>query len=125
MIIDQTWVRLRLPLPRFAGWFLTFLFFAVSLVLFRSEDFGVSWQMWGAMAGAGGLDLGGAPLGREGFALLSMAALLAFFAPNSQTIALDRLRPMRSAAAAVGIALLAVLVEIGGGGNVEFIYFQF
>ncbi len=43
-------------MPNLAGWFLTFMFFAVSLVLFRSEDFAVSDQMWTAMSGIDGVD---------------------------------------------------------------------
>ena len=42
-------------MPDFLGWLLTFLFFAVSLVLFRSADFSVTAQMWTAMSGADGL----------------------------------------------------------------------
>jgi D-alanyl-lipoteichoic acid acyltransferase DltB (MBOAT superfamily) len=125
LVIDQTWVRLRLKMPDLVGWFLTFMFFAVSLVLFRSEDFAVSAQMWSAMAGAEGLGWGVEGMKQNDFLLILAGALIAFLAPNSQTIALEKLRPSRLAAAAAGLGLLAVLFEIGAGQNAEFIYFQF
>jgi alginate O-acetyltransferase complex protein AlgI len=125
MIVDQTWVRLRLSVPSLVGWLLTFLFVAVSLVLFRSESFAVSWHIWSAMAGGGGFDFGIGNLRKEDFELIVTAGLIALLAPNSQTIALDMLRPIRPAAVAVGLALMAVLIEVGTIRNVEFIYFQF
>jgi len=125
LIVDQTWVRLRLRMPDLAGWLLTFLFFAVTLVLFRSEDFAVSGQMWAAMSGIDGLSWGVEGMGQNDFLLMLAAALIAFLAPNSQTIALDKLRPGRLAATAAGLGLLAVLFQIGAAQNTEFIYFQF
>lgn len=91
LVVDQTWVRLRLRLPSLLGWFLTFMFFAVSLVLFRSEDFAVTGHMWAAMFGASGFGLQVADLGSNEFLLIAVAALIAFLAPNSQTIALEQI----------------------------------
>ncbi len=125
LVVDQTWVRLRLSMPNLVGWFFTFMFFAVSLVLFRSEDFAVSGQMWAAMSGIDGVDWGGDGMNRNDLLLILAGALIAFLAPNSQTLALTKLRPTRSGAIAVGLGLLAVLLEIGAGQNAEFIYFQF
>lgn len=125
LIVDQTWVRLKLHLPDLVGWLLTFLFVAVTLVLFRSEDFGVSAQMWTTMAGLDGLGWQVLDLRQNDFLLLLGAALITFLAPNSQTIALEKLEPRRSTAAVIGLAFVAILLEIGAGRNVEFIYFQF
>ena len=125
LVVDQTWTRLRLYMPALVGWFLTFMFFAVSLVLFRSESFLVSLDMWSTMAGVHGLNLAIGDLRQNDLLLILSAALIAFLAPNSQTIALERLKPTRVAAVTAGLALLAVLLEIGAGQNIEFIYFQF
>ena len=125
LIVDQTWVRMRLSMPNWAGWFLTFMFFAVSLVLFRSEDFAVSAQMWSAMTGVDGLSWGVDGMRQNDFLHILAAALIAFLAPNSQTIALDKLGPTRFAATMAAFGLVAVLFEIGAGQNTEFIYFQF
>ena len=125
LIVDQTWVRLRLRLPELVGWLLTFLFFAVSLVLFRSADFSVTAQMWTAMTGVDGLVLQVPSLRQNDFVLILGAALIAFFAPNSQSIALEKLQARRLAALVAGLVLLAVMLEIGAGQNIEFIYFQF
>jgi alginate O-acetyltransferase complex protein AlgI len=125
LVVDQTWTRLRLSMPSLLGWFLTFMFFAVSLVLFRSESFPVSWDMWSTMFGAHGLDLGLDGVRQDDLFLILGAALVAFLAPNSQTLALERLQPTRAAAVTAGFSLVAVLLQIGAGQNVEFIYFQF
>jgi len=125
LIVDQTWVRLKLHLPDFMGWLLTFLFVAVSLVLFRSENFAVSAQMWTAMTGVDGIALLVPDLRQKDFLLLLGAALISFLAPNSQTIALEKLQPRRLTAAVIGFAFVAIMLEIGAGQNVEFIYFQF
>ena len=125
LIVDQTWVRLRLSMPSLVGWFFTFMFFAISLVLFRSEDFAISAQMWTAMSGIEGIERGVDSVTQNNFLLILAAALIAFLAPNSQAIALKKLRPNRLAATTAGLALLAVLFEIGAGQNAEFIYFQF
>ena len=125
LIVDQTWIRLRLSMPDLVGWFLTFLFVAVSLVLFRSEDFAVSVRMWATMAGIEGISLSALSVSRDDMLLILAAALIAFLAPNSQSIALARNGPTRLAAIGAGFALLAVLLEIGAGQNLEFIYFQF
>jgi D-alanyl-lipoteichoic acid acyltransferase DltB (MBOAT superfamily) len=125
LVVDQTWVRLKLTMPNLVGWFLTFMFFAVSLVLFRSEDFGVTAQMWAAMSGLDGVSWLVPDLKQDDYLLIAGAALIAFLAPNSQTIALERLEPRRLAAALAGLAFVAVLLQVGAGQNVEFIYFQF
>jgi hypothetical protein len=116
---------MRLHMPDILGWFLTFMFVAISLVLFRSEDFGVTAQMWTAMAGIDGFSLDVGKLEQSDVLLILAAALISFLAPNSQTVALERLRPRRLVAVAAGLGLLAVLVKIGAGQNAEFIYFQF
>jgi hypothetical protein len=101
------------------------MFFAVSLVLFRSEDFAVSAQMWATMTGVDGFSWGVDGMKQNDFLLILAGALIAFLAPNSQTIALEKLHPNRLAAIAAGLGLLAILLEIGTGQNAEFIYFQF
>jgi alginate O-acetyltransferase complex protein AlgI len=125
LVVDQTWTRLRLSMPALMGWLLTFGFFAASLVLFRSESFSASWDMWSTMAGAHGLNLHVGDVRQHDLFLILAAALIAFLTPNSQTLALERLKPTRIAAVTAGLSLLAILLEIGSGQNIEFIYFQF
>ncbi|MGB5832478.1 MAG: MBOAT family O-acyltransferase [Thiohalocapsa sp.] len=125
LIVDQTWVRLKLVLPNPIAWFLTFTFFAVSLVLFRSESFGVSFEMWSTMFGLHGMVLQVPDLSEQDLLLILGAALIALLGPNSQTIALAKLRPNRLIARVTGLAVVAVMLAVGAGQNVEFIYFQF
>ena len=41
LVVNQLWRRLGLSMPAIAGWALTISFFALSLVLFRSESVGM------------------------------------------------------------------------------------
>jgi len=125
MVINQAWVRLRWPLPKGLGWFLTFMFFAVSLVLFRAEDVAVAWRMWTEMAGVYGLSFDVPHLELKHGLLIPLAGLIALLAPNSQHLVLEPAQPNRHLATVVGLALVVVLLNVGAGQNVEFIYFQF
>ena len=57
--------------------------------------------------------------------LIALAGLIALLAPNSQRLVLEPALPNRHVAAAVGLTLVVVLLNVGAGQNVEFIYFQF
>jgi hypothetical protein len=57
--------------------------------------------------------------------LIPLAGLIALLAPNSQHLVLEPAQPNRHLATVVGLALVVVLLNVGAGQNVEFIYFQF
>jgi hypothetical protein len=57
--------------------------------------------------------------------LVLAAGLVAILGPTSQRVALERLAPNRWYAAAAGLAVVAVLIMVGGSGEAEFYYFQF
>jgi hypothetical protein len=57
--------------------------------------------------------------------LVAVAAAIAFLGPTSQRVALDLLRPVRWAAVALGVVLVALLIQLNRGQSYQFIYFQF
>ena len=125
LVANQLWRRLGMSMPAGAGWALTMLFVVLSLNLFRSEDVGVTLEMFSVMFGA---NLEGEPtvaLGWPEIVLFSCAAALAMLGPTSQKVVLDGLKPQSAFAAATAVILVAVMVVGGGPDTKEFIYFQF
>ncbi len=125
LIINSRWRKLGFRMPALLGWVLTFGFATFSLVLFRTEDVTVAASMWAQMLGSGGFDFGVNNLDLDDALQVPLAALVAWFAPNSQTLALQRLQPRPAVGLAVGALLAAVLLQVGIGQGFEFIYFQF
>lgn len=125
LAVNHGWRRAGLRLPWGAGWALTVLFFALSLVLFRSESLGVTIEILTVMfAGGGNGDPTVTPGLRE-MVLLACAAAIAMLGPTSQKVVLDGLKPRFVFAAATAVTLVAVMVFGGGPDTKEFIYFQF
>ncbi len=118
---DSAWNRARLPMPRLAGWALTLAFVGAGWVLFRSPDFATAARMFAGLAGAGGV--GAAHV--DNAPVLAAAVAIALLAPPSQVLALQLLRPSPWLAAPAGLALVVLLLLVGGRVPNEFIYFQF
>ena len=110
-------------MPGILAWALTLLFVVVCFVLFRAESFTMAAGMLLAMAGTNGWSM--AVPGVDEPWLIAAAAALVLFAPTSQWLALEMLVPRRLAAAGIAVAAAYVTLHVGGGENVEFIYFQF
>ncbi len=58
-------------------------------------------------------------------AVLAIAAAVVLVSPPSQVLALERLRPAPWLAVPAGVALVLLLLLVGGRVPNEFIYFQF
>jgi alginate O-acetyltransferase complex protein AlgI len=112
------WRRAGLTMPALLGWALTFLFVALTWVLFRAETFEAAARLYTAMAGF-------APLG-TGFKwrMLVIAALVAMIGPSAWTLS-QRFAPRPWVAVLLAVAFTVVLLKIGEDANYEFIYFQF
>ncbi len=123
LAVNHAWQRTGLRLPWGAGWLLTMLFVFATWVVFRAETFGAALDIVTAMAGGHGWSL--AVHGVEKLWIIGAAALVAVLGPTSQSATLDMLAPRRLAAVAVAAALVFVTLDVGGGDNGEFIYFQF
>ncbi|MCK6451068.1 MAG: MBOAT family protein, partial [Alphaproteobacteria bacterium] len=123
LIVEQIWARSGRTLPTWFSWPATTLFLCLSSVLFRAPDLATAGRMF---AGLGGLGATAAqPFDWAAPALLLGAAAIAFLAPNSQTLALQRLQPGRKIAALVAAILILVAIESGSEVEVPFVYFQF
>ncbi|NQV20606.1 MAG: MBOAT family protein [Rhodospirillales bacterium] len=121
---NTLWDRYRLrALPRPVGWVATFVFVFSVWVLFRAESFDAALSLYSAMA------LMGAKMGSltslEQAVLLAGGLAVATLGPCSQDVARKILRPRPAVAVISALALVAVLLQVGLGRNIEFIYFQF
>ncbi len=123
LIIDQAWSRRGRSLPSGIGWAATALFVCLSTVVFRAPDLAAAGRMFAGMAGMG--EIAARSFDWTAPVLLVGAAAIAFLAPNSQTLALRRIRPGPAIAAAIAVALFLAVVESGTEGDVPFVYFQF
>jgi len=122
LVVNQLWARRCPRLPDWLGWAITAVFFCLSSVLFRAPDLATAGRMFAAMVGATGVVA--QPLAWTSAALLAVAAAIAYLAPNSQTLALERLRPHPALAATCVMALVCAVIEAGGV-EVPFVYFVF
>ncbi len=123
LVVDRVWQRTGLRLPWGAGWALTMVFVFATWVVFRAETFGAALDIVTAMVGGHGWSLAVQEGGK--LWIIGAAALVAVFGPTSQSAVLDMLAPRRFAAVAIGAALVFVTLDVGGGDNGAFIYFQF
>ncbi|MCB9947907.1 MAG: MBOAT family protein [Rhodospirillaceae bacterium] len=122
LVVFLLWRRLGVPVPRVVGWALTMLVVTLAFVVFRAESFAAATEVYGAMIG----------LGQDGWAvrelprlwLLGVAAVLVAL-PTSQRWAQELLPPRRWIAGLAALVLVYLLLELGSGQSVEFIYFQF
>lgn len=112
------WRRTGVVMPAVVGGALTFLFVALTWVLFRATSFEAAMRLYEAMFGF-------APFG-SGFKwrALVVAALVAMIGPTAWA-AVHRLPPNRWLAVAFAILFVVILLKIGDDANYEFIYFQF
>jgi hypothetical protein len=116
--IGLLWRRAGLPMPALLGWALTFLFVALTWVLFRATSFEAAMAVFKGLAGH-------APVG-HGFKWRAFvpAALVALIGPTAWA-AVHRLPPRRALAFGFALLFVVVLLKIGDDANYEFIYFQF
>ena len=123
LAVNHAWISTGRQLPMGLAWLLTMVFVALSWVLFRAESFTVAMGIWQSAAGANGLTYALADLDRPW--MVAVAAAVAVLGPTSQRVALESLTPNRKVAAIVGLVLVYVALQVGGGDNADFIYFQF
>ena len=112
------WRRWKLPMNPVAGWALTFGFVMLAWVFFRAPTFEAAWRVLNGLF----LQTGWGPDFR--WRTIVTAAGIVFTAPPTQAL-VERLGVNRWVAVAAGVALAAVLLDIGGDSTVEFIYFRF
>jgi D-alanyl-lipoteichoic acid acyltransferase DltB (MBOAT superfamily) len=120
LVANHFWQARNLRLPSPLAWALTFLFVTVGWVLFRAPSFTAAAHMLYGLAGLQGL--GGAfaqPL------LIAAAAAVSMVGPTSYQVVTNYLRPSPAFAVLTATAMTAVILEVGAGQPLSFIYFQF
>ncbi|HEX9469500.1 MAG TPA: MBOAT family protein, partial [Bradyrhizobium sp.] len=120
LVVCSLWRRYCPKLPALLGWMLTVIFVLVTGVIFRAGTLDAAWHIFQG--------LGTVPdLNRVRHLLpIIGAALAACLLPSSQDV-IARLtrRPRPVLAALLGIAVLALLIELGDQDVYEFVYFKF
>jgi D-alanyl-lipoteichoic acid acyltransferase DltB (MBOAT superfamily) len=116
------WRTAGLSMPDAVGWILTFTFVALAWVLFRAPSFSAATAIYAGLAGFGAPGTGQASLAF--WQLLAVAAALATIGPTAWKLSRE-MPPLRWAAAAVALMLIAVLLKVGDDSNADFIYAQF
>jgi alginate O-acetyltransferase complex protein AlgI len=134
---NHLWRRRGLSMPVPLGLSVTFLFVVAAFVIFRADTISTARHVLDAMAGADGLtwqvrlvESGWRPplfgsILKETAMWLVIALVFALIGPTSQAVVRTRLKPRWSVAVALAVILGYLIVELGGEGGAEFVYFQF
>lgn len=120
LVIVSLWRRYGRPLPFLLGWALTAVFVLLTGVIFRAGSLDAAWRIYEGLAILPDMDR----IARA--TPIIIAALCAFTLPASQDIVARIVeRPRTVIAGALGLVVVAVLVELGDRDAYEFVYFQF
>jgi len=123
LAVNHAWRRAGIALPAVLAWAVTMVFVFGAWVLFRAQSFGVALDMLATMAGLNGWEL--SARGSQFLWLVALAGGIAILGPTSQRATLELLVPRRALAWGLSGALVFMALDVGGGDNVAFIYFQF
>jgi len=120
LVFVSLWRRYGPRLPALLGWALTFTFVVLTDVIFRAGSVEAAWNIFQGLAVL-------PDMASASRALIILAgALCALLLPASQDIvAWLTERPKPVIAAALGVIMVVLLVELGDRDSYEFIYFQF
>jgi D-alanyl-lipoteichoic acid acyltransferase DltB (MBOAT superfamily) len=120
LVICSLWRRYGPRLPSLLGWLLTVIFVLLTGVIFRAGTLDAAWHIFQGLAVL-------PDLSRVRHLLPILVAMLAaFLLPASQdVIALLARRPRPLLAGLLGVAVLALLIELGDQDVYEFVYFKF
>ena len=120
VVTVSLWRRYGWRMPGLVGWAMTMVFALWFGVLFRAGSLEAAWHVYQGLTIL-------PDLGAVGRALpIIVAGLVACTLPASQDIvAWLNERPRKVVAAALGLVVVAILVELGDREAYEFVYFQF
>jgi D-alanyl-lipoteichoic acid acyltransferase DltB (MBOAT superfamily) len=125
LAMNHVWRRTGWHLPSPLAWTLTMLVVLAGWVLFRAPDFATAGTVFAAAAGGDASAWTSIVPGVRKTWIIAIAAAIALIGPTSVEAALEQLRPRRMIAAGAGLALVLLMLAVGGGANNDFIYFQF
>jgi D-alanyl-lipoteichoic acid acyltransferase DltB (MBOAT superfamily) len=120
LVLVSLWRRYGPRFPALLGWALTFTFVVLTDVIFRAGSVAAAWHIFQGLAVLPDMaSASRAPV-------ILAGALCALLLPASQDIvAWLTERPKPAIAAALGVLMVVLLVELGDRDAYEFIYFQF
>jgi D-alanyl-lipoteichoic acid acyltransferase DltB (MBOAT superfamily) len=120
LVFVSLWRRYGPSLPALLGWALTFTFVVLTDVIFRAGSVEAAWNIFQGLAVPPDMASASRAL------IIVVGALCALLLPASQDIVgWLTMRPKPVIAAALGVLLVVLLVELGDRDSYEFIYFQF
>ncbi|MGE0483631.1 MAG: MBOAT family protein [Gammaproteobacteria bacterium] len=119
--VNRWWGAHGPPLPAIAAWLLTLLFVVVGWVLFRAESFSVAANVLNGMVGIAGTG----KFDDDGWIVIGLGAAFALAGPSNVELAHGRLLATPVARSLLALLLVAILMRVGQGRALEFIYFQF
>ena len=126
LVVNHLWTRAGVKLGRLPAWVVTMAFIFTTWVFFRAESFSAAaTHIWSMVGGGIGDATGSGVNVIEVVWLLGAAALVALVGPTSQEVAREHVASKPAFAALGALAVAAVFLQVGGGANAEFIYFQF
>jgi alginate O-acetyltransferase complex protein AlgI len=118
---NRAWCDSGLRMPRLVAWALTFVFVVLCWVLFRAENFFIAANMFRGMfslQGIGNFD-------DDAWLVIAFGAFFSIVGFSNVELARSRYVEHRAVAVLLGLSLVAVVLRIGQGRALEFIYFQF
>jgi alginate O-acetyltransferase complex protein AlgI len=123
ILVSRIWSSHGWQLPGLLSWAVTMLFVIGAWVLFRAADFSVAWQMLSTMVGGQGF--AGAGVVGEHLVYVLIGALFAVIGVTNLEVAQSLWLARRSVAITAALGLVLVVLRVGQGRTLEFIYFQF
>jgi alginate O-acetyltransferase complex protein AlgI len=119
---NHFWKRFDISLNDSLSWLLTMLFVIVGWVIFRAENFAAVSGMMRGLVGLGPVSIIGSA---DGIALILAAGALSVFGPVSHQWVAEKARASRGLAVGTGVLLMTLVLRVGEGRSLDFIYFQF
>jgi len=114
---------LNLRLPGVFSWALTFLFVICGWVLFRAEDISLAGSMLNSMFVLNDIPLPDQFSDKVNFVMLGL--LISMLGPTSYNLAFHKAAPKMWIMSVTSLLLVSILLRIGPGRSLDFIYFQF
>ncbi|MEH6592408.1 MAG: MBOAT family O-acyltransferase [Halioglobus sp.] len=146
IVVNHLWRKTGIKMPAWLGWFITFHFFSITLVIFRATSWSDVARIYSGMLGLGdnvmqvsarklmGTDapwffaLASNPTQRDQWALWALTTMVVFFigivalAPNSMDLK-DRFKPGKVVVTLQAVIFVFSVMMISKAS--EFLYFQF
>jgi len=123
LFIFHYWCMLNIRLPSIFSWLLTFLFVICGWVLFRAEDISLAGTILNSM-----FILNDAPLPsrfNDNVDFIILGLMIAILGPTNYNLAFDKATQKAWIIGVTSLLLVSILLRIGPGRSLDFIYFQF